>query len=74
MDTQDRDENYQVLLNEFDAAVREYEINPNFGNNVRKVKNLYRNYIFAKGSLSVPAEVQGRENDLVKRCGELLND
>jgi hypothetical protein len=72
MDTQDRDENYQVLLNEFDQAVRTYEMNPNFLGNVNAVKNVYRNYIFSKGKIELSEENKKRESDLIKRCGGLL--
>ena len=73
MDTQDSDKGYIELLDDFDQAVRAYEIYPTLIMNINGVKNTYRNYIFTKGKTELPKELKKKESDLVKRCGGLLN-
>ena len=72
MDTQDSEKGYRVLLEEFDTAVRSYEINPTLPMNKDGVKNTYRNYIFVKGKTELPEKLKIREKNLIARCGGLL--
>jgi len=67
------EKNYLARLESFDSAVKVWEINPGFGNNADNVKKAYQDYIFAKGKTELTEELKIRENDLVARCGGLLN-
>ncbi len=64
--------NYLPLLNEFDVAVRSWEINPTLPMTKEDVKETYQKYKSVKRNQKVPIEVQIQENNLVKRCGGLL--
>lgn len=66
--------NYLRMLDEFEQAVRDWEINPTLCLTKKEVKDAYNRYVYGKSGIALSIEEKKKESDLIKRCGGLLDD